>query len=92
MIVEALDREWEVNELSFAERRKIYRKIAVDYANKKDGDPIDVDHYFEMIDEVMEASGLKEDDFEGCSMLEIDTVIQAVMFSYTGLSGKDSGD
>jgi|TARA_Y100000310_G_scaffold3165_1_gene4083 hypothetical protein len=91
MIVEALEKEWNVNDLSFAQRRKIYKKIAKNYANMKKGDPVDVDTYFETIDEVIKVSGLKEADFEGLSMIQIDEVVQAVMFAYTGMSGKDSG-
>lgn len=92
MIVKALDREWKVNDISFAERRKLYQKQAKNFWGNEEESEMDVDAYFSMLDEVLEISGLSEKDFDDLAMTEIDQVIAQVMLAYTGLSGKESGD
>jgi|TARA_R100001530_G_scaffold71671_1_gene50714 hypothetical protein len=92
MKVEALEREWEVKDISFAERRTLYQKQAKNFWSVNEESEMDVDAYFSMLDEVLGISGLTEEDFDGLSMTEIDQVIAQVMLAYTGLSGKGSGD
>ena len=92
MKVKVLEREWEVKDISFAERRGLYQKQAKNFWSVNEESEMDVDAYFSMLDEVLEISGLTEKDFDGLSMTEIDQVVAQVMLAYTGLAGKGSGD
>jgi len=85
MKVKALDREWEVKDITFAQKRKLHALNASVFWK---GEPSS-DSYYDLLDLVLEYSGLKESDFKDLSMVEIDQVLQAILIEYLGLSGKD---
>ena len=53
---------------------------------------MNVDKYFESLDEVLAISGLTEQDFDGLSMVEIDTVLAQILMQYSGLTKNVIGD
>tara|TARA_R110002051_G_scaffold149545_4_gene222063 strand:- start:1463 stop:1777 length:315 start_codon:yes stop_codon:yes gene_type:complete len=83
--------EKDVKDISFSERREIYKKQAKNYQNV-DKNQVNVDKYFESLDEVLAISGLTEQDFDGLSMVEIDTVLAQILMQYSGLTKNVIGD
>ena len=83
--------EKDVKDITFSERRELYKKQAKNYQNV-DKNEVNVDKYFEALDEVLAISGLTEQDFDGLSMVEIDTVLGQVLMQYSGLSKNVIGD
>ena len=88
MKIKALDRDWEIKDVSYSERRKLYQ-MNVKAFWKGDVDP---DEYYEVLGKVAEISGLKEKDFEELSMVEIDQLLQVVLTNYLGLEKNEDGD
>lgn len=88
MKIKALDRDWEVKDVSYSERRKLYQ-MNVKAFWKGDVDP---DKYYDVLEKVAEISGLKEKDFEDLSMVEIDQLLQVVLTNYLGLEKNEDGD
>ena len=87
MIVKALDREWDVNDCSYKERRELHAKNAKVWWNDKQ----DIEAYYDLLEKVGEIAGLNEKDFEGIDMVDVDLVLQAVFIEYLGVSKKIVG-
>jgi len=85
MIVKALDKEWEVNNPTFKQRRELHKINARVWRSEE----MDIDTYFYLLERVMEISGLGEEDFNGLSMVDIDTVLQSIFLEYLNTSKKD---
>lgn len=88
MIVEALDKEWNVNDCTYKQRRELHALNAKVWWNGKQ----DVGAYYELLDKVSEIAGLGENDFEDMDMSDIDIVLQTIFIDYLGLSKKAIGD
>ena len=93
MKVKALKREFEVKDVTFAEKREINRRNnkviwGATFEGDFDFSKIDSDDYYDFIEFVRELSELKEKDFSGLSQTQIDLVLQAIATEY--LSGSDS--
>ena len=84
MKVKALDREWEVKDITFAQKRKLHALNAGVFWESKPSS----DEYYKLLEKVLEYSELKEFDFKDLSMVEIDQILQSVFIAYLGLSGK----
>ena len=87
MIVEALDKEWNVNDCTYKQRRELHALNAKVWWEGKQ----DVGAYYELFDKVSEIAGLGENDFEGMEMIDIDVVLQSILFEFLGLSKKATG-
>ena len=87
MIVKALDREWDVNDCSYKERRELHSKNAKVWWNDKQ----DIEAYYDLLEKVGEIAGLNEKDFEGMDMVDVDLVLQAIFIEYLGVSKKIVG-
>ena len=87
MIVEALDKEWNVNDCTYKQRRELHALNAKVWWNGKQ----DVSAYYELLDKVSEIAGLGENDFEDMRMSDIDIVLQTIFIDYLGLSKKATG-
>ena len=87
MIVKALDKEWNVNDCTYKQRRELHAFNAKVWWNGKQ----DVSAYYELLEKVSEIAGLDEDDFKDMEMINIDIVLQAILFDYLGLSKKAIG-
>jgi hypothetical protein len=88
MIVEALDKEWNVNDCTYKQRRELHALNAKVWWEGKQ----DVGAYYELLDKVSEIAGLGENDFEDMRMSDIDIVLQTIFIDYLGLSKKAIGD
>ena len=88
MIVEALDKEWNVNDCTYKQRRELHALNAKVWWDGKQ----DVGAYYELLDKVSEIAGLGENDFEDMRMSDIDIVLQTIFIDYLGLSKKAIGD
>ena len=87
MIIEALDKEWNVNDCTYKQRRELHALNAKVWWNGKQ----DVSAYYELLDKVSEIAGLGEDDFKDMNMSDIDIVLQTIFIDYLGLSKKATG-
>ena len=88
MIVEALDKEWNVNDCTYKQRRELHALNAKVWWEGKQ----DVGAYYELLDKVSEIAGLGENDFDDMRMSDIDIVLQTIFIEYLGLSKKAIGD
>ena len=88
MIVEALDKEWNVNDCTYKQRRELHALNAKVWWEGKQ----DVGAYYELLDKVSEIAGLGENDLEDMRMSDIDIVLQTIFIEYLGLSKKAIGD
>ena len=88
MIVKALDKEWNVNDCTYKQRRELHALNAKVWWEGKQ----DVGAYYELLDKVSEIAGLGENDFEDMRMSDIDIVLQTIFIEYLGLSKKAIGD
>jgi hypothetical protein len=88
MKVKALDKEWEVKDVSYKERRKLY-ELNVKAFWKGEVDP---DVYYSVLEKVAEISGLSDDDLKDLPMVEIDQLLQAVLSAYLGMEKNVNGD
>ena len=87
MIVKALDKEWNVNDCTYKQRRELHALNAKVWWEGKQ----DVGAYYELLDKVSEIAGLGENDFEDMRMSDIDIVLQTIFIEYLGLSKKATG-
>mgnify|MGYP005830252741 CR=1 FL=1 len=88
MKVKAIDKEWEINEATYKQRREIYRLNVKAFWDGK----VDPDRYYEVLEKCAEVAGLKEKDLKDLSMVEVDQLLQAVLTSYLGLEKNVGGD
>ena len=88
MIVEALDKEWNVNDCTYKQRRELHALNAKVWWDGKQN----VSAYYDLLDKVSEIAGLGENDFEDMRMSDIDIVLQTIFIDYLGLSKKAIGD
>ena len=88
MIVEALAKEWYVNDCTYKQRLDLHALNAKVWWDGKQ----DVGAYYELLDKVSEIAGLGENDFEDMRMSDIDIVLQTIFIEYLGLSKKAIGD
>ena len=87
MIIEALDKEWNVNDCTYKQRRELHALNAKVWWNGKQ----DVSAYYKLLDKVSEIAKLGEDDFKDMNMSDIDIVLQTIFIDYLGLSKKATG-
>ena len=91
MKVNVFDREWEVNDISYGQKRELWQMSLSSF----NGNEIVQEKYFKMINKVEELSGLTEKDYVHkdkslFTMAEIDLLLQEVLSSYMGTAKKDS--
>ena len=91
MKVKALKKEFEVSDLTFAQKRKLHAKNTGIFWGSSKVDEMDSDKYYELLEMVLELSKLNEDDFKGLSMGEIDGALQDILKSYLGLTDSGKG-
>jgi len=88
MKVKALDKEYQVKDITYKERRSLHRLNAKAFWDGK----INPDNYYDVLEKVAEISGLGEKDFKDLSMVEVDQVLQEVFTNYMGLEKNADGD
>tara|TARA_X000001382_G_scaffold116388_1_gene95555 strand:+ start:101 stop:361 length:261 start_codon:yes stop_codon:yes gene_type:complete len=83
------DKEWKVNDITYKQKRKLWHGSISSFQ----GEEVDNDKYFKLIDQVEEYSGLTEKDFvkddkTPLTMGEIDLLLQEVYTKYVGIAKK----
>ena len=91
MKVKALKKEFEVSDLTFAQKRKLWEMFSGVFWGSSKVDEMDSDKYYKLLEMVLELSKLNEDDFKGLSMGEIDGALQDILKSYLGLTDSGKG-
>ena len=91
MKVKMFDKEWEVKDINYKEKRELWQLSLSSFA----GSEVVQEKYFNMINKVEELSGLSEKDYVHndkslLTMAEIDLLLQEVFASYMGTEKKDS--
>ena len=82
MIVKALKKEWNVNDCTRQERRDLhFLNMEVWISGKQD-----IKAYKVLLNEIEKMSGFKDNDFDGISMTETDTLLQAIFLEYQTIS------
>ncbi len=87
MIVKLDKKEYDVEDCTYKQRRKLHKLNALVWW----GGEMDVEKYYDLLEQVQDISGLTESDFKGLEMSQIDQVLQAVFVNYLGLGKKELG-
>ena len=87
MKVKMFDKEWEVNNPTYKEKRELWKINTMTF----EGDKLNQDNYFKLLDKVEEISGLQPEDYvnqkgKPLNMANIDALLQQVFLSYIGQS------
>ena len=90
MIVKMFDKEWEVKNPTYKEKRELWKMNSVAFS----GDDINQDKYFDLLEKVEEISGLNYNDYKDSKgkdldMIQIDALLQQIFLHYLGLSKKE---
>jgi hypothetical protein len=86
MKVKLFDKEWEVNPITYKQKRELWQLSLNAFREDKENE----DDYFKLINKVEELSGLTEKDMDSLSMAQIDLLLQQIFTDYMGLEKKDS--
>tara|TARA_R100000750_G_scaffold36289_1_gene23406 strand:- start:805 stop:1071 length:267 start_codon:yes stop_codon:yes gene_type:complete len=87
MIVKVDKKEYDVKDCTYKQRRKLHKLNALVWW----GGEMDVEKYYDLLEQVQDISGLTESDFKGLEMSQIDQVLQSVFVNYLGLEKKELG-
>jgi len=87
MIVKVDKKEYDVKDCTYKQRRKLHKLNALVWW----GGEMDVEKYYDLLEQVQDISGLAESDFKGLEMSQIDQVLQSVFVNYLGLEKKELG-
>lgn len=87
MKVKMFDKEWEVKNPTYKEKRELWKLNTMTFDEGK----INQDKYFELLDKVEEISGLQPEDYinkkgDALNMANIDSLLQQIFLSYIGQS------
>tara|TARA_X000001382_G_scaffold19730_1_gene12017 strand:- start:1618 stop:1899 length:282 start_codon:yes stop_codon:yes gene_type:complete len=87
MKVKMFDKEWEVKNPTYKEKRELWKLNTMTFVSDK----INQDKYFELLDKVEEISGLQPEDYinkkgDPLNMANIDSLLQQIFLSYIGQS------
>jgi hypothetical protein len=90
MKVKMFDKDWEVKDLKYKEKRQLWKLSIMAFDDKGQANQ---SKYYDLLNEVELVSGLSEkdyfkDDKSPLSMAEIDLLLQEVFSHYMGLNPK----
>lgn len=88
MKIKALKKSWDIEDISYKDRREIYQLNVKAFW---DGS-IDPDKYYEVLEKTFDMSGLTEKDVKSLSMPEVDQLLQSILTAYLGLEKNVDGD
>ena len=86
MKVEMFDKEWEVNPITYKQKRELWQLSLNAFRDDKENQ----DDYFKLINRVEELSGITEKEVSSLSMAQVDLLLQQIFTDYMGLEKKDS--
>ena len=87
MIVKVDKKEYDVKDCTYKNRRKLHKLNALVWW----GGEMDVEKYYDLLEQVQDISGLTESDLKGLEMSQVDQVLQSVFVNYLGLEKKELG-
>ena len=89
MIIKINEKEWDVIDCTYAQRRELHKLNAKFRWDVK----MDVESYYDVLQKVGDIAGLGENDFKDMQMAQVDEVLQAIFLEYLGIepAKKDSG-
>ena len=87
MKVKMFDKEWEVKNPTYKEKRELWKLNTMTF----EGDKMNQDKYCQLLERVEEISGLRPEDYvkksdDKLAMSDIDSLLQQIFLSYMGLS------
>jgi len=87
MKVKMFNKEWEVKNPTYKEKRELWKLNTMTFDEGK----INQDKYFQLLERVEEITGLKPEDYvnkngDELAMAKIDSLLQQIFLSYIGLS------
>jgi len=82
MKVSILNKDWEINDITFQQRRKLHKSF-MKYAFEKDSDVI-----YDCYQMALEISGINPDDLGDYTDLQIDSLLDAITTAYLNLEKK----
>jgi len=82
-----LEKEWEFNNPTYKQKRELWKLNTMTF----DGETVNQESYFKLLDLVEEISGLTPEDYvnkdgKELTMAEIDVLLQNIFLFYMGLS------
>ena len=86
MKVKMFDKEWNVNSITYKEKRELWQLSLNAFRDDKENQ----DDYFKLINRVEELSGLTEKEVNSLTMAQVDLLLQQIFTDYMGLEKKDS--
>ena len=86
MKVKMFDKEWEVNPITYKQKRELWQLSLNAFRDDKETQ----DDYFKLINRVEELSGITEKEINSLSMAQVDLLLQQIFTDYMGLEKKDS--
>ena len=86
MKVKLFDKEWEVNPITYKQKRELWQLSLNAFRDDKENQ----DDYFKLINRVEELSGITEKEVRSLSMAQVDLLLQQIFTDYMGLEKKDS--
>lgn len=86
MKVKMFDKEWEVNPITYKQKRELWQLSLNAFRDDKENQ----DDYFKLINRVEELSGITEKEINSLSMAQVDLLLQQIFTDYMGLEKKDS--
>ena len=86
MKVKMFDKEWEVNPITYKQKRELWQLSLNAFRDDKENQ----DDYFKFINRVEELSGITEKEINSLSMAQVDLLLQQIFTDYMGLEKKDS--
>ena len=86
MKVKMFDKEWEVNPITYKQKRELWQLSLNAFRDDKENQ----DDYFKLINRVEELSGITEKEVSSLSMAQVDLLLQQIFTEYMGLEKKDS--
>jgi len=98
MIIKAVDREWEINEITLKEKRMLKRLSArfASEISKQDGEGMSdgsLESFQDILDETLRMSGLEKiKEAHDLSTIDLDDLLQSVFEEYLGIDPSTSGD
>tara|TARA_R110000868_G_scaffold63484_3_gene191553 strand:- start:567 stop:839 length:273 start_codon:yes stop_codon:yes gene_type:complete len=89
MKVEMFDKEWEVKNPTYKEKRELWKLNTMTF----EGNKMNQENYFVLLEKTEEISGLNPEDYtddkgEILSMSSIDALLQQIFLNYIGYSKK----
>ena len=86
MKVKMFDKEWEVNPITYKQKRELWQLSLNAFREDKENQ----DDHFKLINRVEELSGITEKEVSSLSMAQVDLLLQQIFTDYMGLEKKDS--